>query len=118
MKLLAAIALLIVITGASFSNNKEQTWIRINQLGYTPAGKKVAVWGSKEDRKITTFQLFDSATGKVVYHGKSGKAFGAYGPFTQTYRLDFSGYKKPGTYFLKTGLVQSPFFKIGKDVYK
>src|SRR5687768_14896424 len=110
MKLLAAIALLIVITSASFSNNEEQAWIRINQLGYTPAGKKVAVWGSKEDRKITTFQLVDSATGKVVFNGKSGKAFGAYGPFTQTYRLDFSSYNKQGTYYLKTGNIQSPFF--------
>jgi hypothetical protein len=118
MKLLAAIALLIVITSASFSNNEEQTWIRINQLGYTPAGKKVAVWGCKEDRKITAFQLVDSATGKVVFNGKSGKAFGAYGPFTQTYRLDFSGYNKQGTYYLKTGNIQSPFFKIGADVYK
>ncbi len=118
MKTFAALALLTLLISTSFTNNNEQAWIRINQLGYTPAGKKVAVWGSKENQQLTSFQLVDSATGKVVFTGKAGKAFGAYGPFTQTYRLNFSGYNKPGTYYLKTGNIKSPHFKIGADVYK
>src|SRR5688572_5439442 len=99
---------------------KEETnaWIRINQLGYTPAGKKVAVWCSKTDKTVSSFQLVDSTTGKAVFTGKASKSFGAYGPFTQTARLDFSSFQKPGTYYLKSGNTSSPAFRIGTDVYK
>ncbi|MGB5028854.1 MAG: glycoside hydrolase family 9 protein, partial [Chitinophagaceae bacterium] len=48
----------------------------------------------------------------------AGKAFGAYGPFKQTYRLNFSHFKKPGRYYLLAGNVKSPEFEIGDDVYK
>ena len=105
-----------------FSFNKEkdntQQWIRINQLGYTPNGTKVAVWCSKTTVNIKSFDLIDSASGKKVFTKKAGSSFGEYGPFNNTYRLDFSKFKKPGTYFLKAGNTKSPYFKIDKDVYK
>ncbi len=93
-------------------------WIRINQLGYTPNGIKVAVWCSKGESPINTFSLIDSATGKIVFTQNAGKSFGAYGPFTNTYRLNFSSYKTTGIYYLKAGNAVSPFFKIDRDVYK
>ena len=118
MKTFAAIAVFIFLLGASsFYKPVDETWIRINQLGYVPSSKKVAVWCSKAATTLQQFQLLDSATGKVVFTGNAGQPFGAYGPFTQTYRLNFSTYTKPGTYALKAGNVQSPYFKIGKDVY-
>ena len=95
-----------------------KSWIRINQLGYTTAGVKVAVWCSKEQPVITSWQLIDALTKKIVSSGKPGKAFGAYGPFKQTYRLNFSSFKKPGRYYLQTGSTKSPEFEIGDDVYK
>lgn len=102
----------------SYALAAQQSWIRINQLGYTPASKKIAVWCSKEPVSIISFQVIDSASKKVVFTGSAGKAFGRYGPFTQTYRLDFSSYKRAGTYFLKTGSTSSPSFKISGDAYK
>lgn len=93
------------------------TVIRINQLGYLPQGAKVAVWGSLTDNSITTFQLVDSASGKIIYTAAAGEPFGHYGPFQQTYRLDFSAYKQPGTYYLKAGSTRSPVFHIADDVY-
>jgi hypothetical protein len=103
----------------SFRDKTEVTsqWIRINQLGYTPAGVKVAVWCSKQSTGITFFELVDSVTGKVVLKQLAGKNYGAYGPFTQTYRLNFSTYKKPGTYYLRAGKAISPTFKINDNVY-
>lgn len=95
-----------------------QAWIRINQLGYQPGGIKVAVWCSKRATPVERFQLLDSATGKVVYEGRASKAFGAYGPFTQTARLSFTGFQKPGKYRLRAGGTESPVFRIGEDVYK
>ncbi len=104
----------------SFSAKKEETkqWIRINQLGYTPAGVKVAVWCAKDSSSINTFELIDSATGKSVFTQPAGNPFGAYGPFDNTYRLSFSTFKTPGVYYLKAGEAISPTFKIDKDVYK
>ena len=97
---------------------QENSWIRINQLGYPTKGIKVAVWCSKQKNPLTAFELVDAATQKIVYQQKTGKAFGAYGPFTETYRLDFSAFTKAGKYFLRTGKTVSPVFSINDDVYK
>lgn len=120
--------LLIVFFLLSFTGiNKKDApsgWIRINQLGYTPAGIKVAVWCSKEklapndSRSVDSWQLIDAVTKKIATSGKAGKQFGAYGPFQQTYRLNFSFFKKPGRYYLQAGGAKSPEFEIGNDVYK
>lgn len=95
-----------------------QDAIRINLLGYEPASRKVAVFGvmSSTTATTTTFTLVDKQTGRVAFQGKTGKAFGAYGPFAKGYRLDFSTFQKPGTYFLRVGNSTSPEFRIAKDV--
>ncbi len=95
----------------------ENAWIRINQMGYTPGGIKVAVWCSKENKTLITFQLIDATTKKFAFTGSAGKPFGKYGPFTQTYRLNFSKYVKPGNYYLQAGGAKSPEFKIDARVY-
>jgi len=92
-------------------------WIRINQLGYTPMGIKVAVLGSKENIHETEFYLVNADTKEVVFKSIPGRSFGKYGPFNDTYRLDFSSYKKSGKYFIKTENIVSPVFSIDKDVY-
>src|SRR5215510_4968320 len=95
-----------------------QAWIRINQLGYLPNGIKVAVWCSKQELGIRYWELVDVLTKKIVFKDTASKPFGAYGPFKQTYRLNFSSYKKPGRYYLQVGETRSPEFEIGKSVYK
>ena len=96
----------------------EQSWIRINLLGYKPGNSKVAIWCSKENKEIKTFQLIDAKTKKFAFTGSAGKPFGAYGPFSQTYRLNFSKFIKPGKYYLQAGGARSPEFEIGEKVYK
>jgi endoglucanase len=109
--------LLLSITG--FKTTAQTTsWVRINLLGYQPNSTKVAVWCSKEQTIITDFTIVDVVSNKTVYTGKAGKAFGSYGPFTQTGRLNFSAFKKPGRYVIKAGPATSPEFTIGADVYK
>src|SRR5690242_11075166 len=109
------IILLFLCIGFIFSFSPKQNsnqWIRINQLGYTPEGIKVAVWCSKDNVAINYFELIDSASGNSVFKSEAGKSFGAYGPFTNTYRLNFSSFHTPGKYFLKAGNAVSPAFKI------
>ncbi len=94
------------------------SWIRINQLGYQPGSKKIAVWCAKDSQPVKTFQLIDATTKKIAYSGSAGKPFGAYGPFTQSHRLNFSSFSKSGKYYLQVGKTKSPEFTIDKDVYK
>ncbi len=113
--------LIFIVTALFFSftqKENEDQWIRINWLGYTPKGIKVAVWCSKDEAQISSFELIDSVSGKVVFTGNAGKSFGAYGPFENTCRLNFSTFKKPGTFYVKAGKAVSPSFKIDKKVYK
>jgi len=98
-------------------SDPQSSWIRINQLGYTPNGIKVAVWGSKATDNIDHFNLIQVSSGKIVFSASSGKPFGSYGPFVQTYRLDFSSFKKTGRYILVAGNARSPEFVIDDTVY-
>ncbi|WP_156180429.1 glycoside hydrolase family 9 protein [Rufibacter radiotolerans] len=95
----------------------EDAWIRINQLGYLPSATKVAVLAAKKVQAVSSFSLHDARTGKVVHKSKKVKAFGAYSAFTHTYRLDFSAFAKPGSYYLKANGTRSPDFTIGTQVY-
>lgn len=93
-------------------------WIRINLLGYRPDGPKTAIWCSKEDQIIASFYVIEVSSGATVFKGNTGPAAGAYGPFVQTYRLNFSRLRKPGRYKIRAGDAISPEFSIGEDVYK
>lgn len=98
---------------------QEQSWVRINQLGYLPEGKKVAVWVTKEGSNIRKFAVINNKTGKTVFSGQSSKDFGAYGPFSGGNRLDFSKLNKEGEYYiLAEDGTKSPVFKINSNVYK
>src|SRR5688572_11797558 len=110
--------LIILLFGFSGKMEDPSSWIRINQLGYQPNGVKVAVWCGKEELGISNWELVDAKSKQIVFNGNAGKAFGAYGPFKQTYRLNFSLFKKPGRYYLQAGSIQSPEFEIGDNVYK
>lgn len=111
--------LFAAVLAFSFARKEEPAaWIRINQLGYKPGGIKAAVWCSKENAVAESFELVDVATGKIVYSSKPSKAFGSYGPFKQTCRLNFSAFKKTGRYYLKTGSTKSAEFIISEEVYK
>ncbi len=94
MRLKLLIISLLLISSAALKS-QPQSWARINLAGYKPDGIKVAVWGAKEKASLSTFQVIDKATGKAVFKGKAGKAYGEYGPFKVTYRLDFSAFRKP-----------------------
>ncbi len=103
---------------ASQTCAQETAWIRINQLGYPTHSNKTAIWCSKQDQPLEQFELVEVVSKKIVYTNKAGKAFGVYGPFAQTYRLNFSGFTKAGRYFLRAGNIQSPVFIISDTVYK
>src|SRR5580765_1919084 len=75
--------------------------IRINQLGYLPQGVKVAVLGCDQPINTSTFSLIDQNDNTAVFTGIIGNNFGKYGPFKNTYRLNFSAFTGKGKYSIQ-----------------
>ena len=96
----------------------QKSWIRINQVGYTPESIKVAVLGSKENLSISSFEIVDILTNEAVFESQNIKRFGAYACFKKIYRLNFSNFKESGTFYIRAGRIQSPRFRILDDLYK
>lgn len=113
----AALLFLFWIFASQAYGQADSSWIRVDQLGYMPAGVKIAVLCSKSPIGPGSFELVNSVTGKTVLKGRAGRSFGPYGPFADTRRLDFSGYGVEGSYFLRVGSAISPVFVIGARVY-
>lgn len=107
----------ILLFSHFYADAADSIYIRINQLGYTPSSSKIAVAGVKANIPISSFELVDAASHKTVLKKTTGKNFGQYGPFTNTYRLDFSTYTKEGTYYIKAGNATSGLFKIAGNAY-
>jgi endoglucanase len=117
--LITLFSVLILLTSSQYRSSKtEQSWIRINRLGYQPQSIKVAVWASKGTELPKSFDIVDKTTGKTVYTSKKITSFGAYGPFSTSARLNFSEFKKSGNYYIKANGITSPEVIINNDVYK
>lgn len=93
-------------------------WIRINQLGYLPQSVKVAVFMSDEATSVQEYALVDVFTKQTVKTFRAPQSTGEWENMKSTYRLDFSDFVQPGTYYLKAGNAVSPTFPIAADVYK
>lgn len=114
-KFILTILLSLFATIHSFAG----TFVRINQLGYTPRQTKVAVLVSNDSLPApTSFRLVDAATGRTVLTSQQVTATGALGLLRSTFRLNFSGWQRPGRYYVLAAGVKSPVFRIGADVYK
>ena len=117
LRKLLFISLITVTSSGLFAQGKASSWIRINQMGYSDKGVKVAVLASKNSNRIRTFELIDATTSRAVLKKTTGKNFGEYGPFASSYRLDFSEINVSGSYYLQAGEARSPQFTIGSDAY-
>ncbi|HBL34531.1 MAG TPA: cellulase [Porphyromonadaceae bacterium] len=98
----------------SYSQN---SWIRVNLIGYLEQDAKVAVWVSKQKSLPDNFQLIDMTTGKVAFNGTKVKNTGKQPAFESSVRIDFSGFTTPGTYRIKINGILSAPFRIGNDIY-
>jgi hypothetical protein len=112
--MLKYLAFLVLLNFTLFA---QSGWIRINQLGYLKNAKKIAVLVSKNEVDVKSFSVVDSKTNTPVLKSKNVKPFGAYTAFKSTFRLDFSGLKRDGEYYLLAGGIKSPVFRIANNVY-
>jgi len=111
------IVLFHVLVLFSVIMNGQNSWIRVNQIGYLEDDVKGAVWISKGVQHINSFQLIDATTGHPVFQGDRVKDTGKVWAFENSARLDFTTFKTPGTYFIQVGNIQSVPFRIGNHIY-
>ncbi|MES2808014.1 MAG: glycoside hydrolase family 9 protein [Bacteroidota bacterium] len=81
-----------------------------SHIGYRPNDAKIAMVGTGG---ATKFQLID-AQNKVVFSGNVKAVNGKTGWFNQ---LNFSAFKTPGTYRIRTGLLVSNPFPINENIW-
>jgi endoglucanase len=105
------------------TDNQYTDMIKVNQIGYLPNQKKLAIISYETGAVSTapsTFQVKDATSGAVVYSGSVVKKTGADDLSGDTvYQADFSGFTTPGRYVVycpqidKTSLP----FDIRKNVF-
>ena len=106
--------LMLWVTAVSVSAER---WVRINQLGYLPSDRKVAVLLCDDEVQPEAFEVVDVFTRQTVLRSTWLRPMGPLGQMKQTYRLDFSSLRKDGTYVVKVGNAQSPHFPIACNAY-
>ncbi len=105
----------------------KNNYISVNQLGYLPNAKKVAVLGDNagdinyKASKISVtggaaFKVVDKS-GKAVFEGTGSSAIKDGDSGDTVVKLDFSEVTTPGTYHIESGEYKSFDFEIGNDVY-
>lgn len=92
------------------------SFIRVNQIGYLPAGRKVAVVCSLAPATLDSFEVVDAAGKRAFGPARAAKS-GPFGPCKETYRLDFSSLASAGTYRVAAAGTTSRPFRIAADVY-
>lgn len=105
------LAFLLVITAAvaEAAGAPQESWIRVNQVGYLPDDPKIAILSS--DVPLNgQFTIGD-------FSADIGPDLGEWGPFAHNYRLDFSSVRGPGRFRVRFGEVESPEFAIADDAY-
>lgn len=90
--------------------------IDLNQLGFLPGAAKVAVAPA---RAADTFEVVDTASGKVILRGSLGKAAAAPDAGEKVRQADFSALISPGRYRLRVpGLADSLPFEVSASAYQ
>ncbi|MBI2408729.1 MAG: glycoside hydrolase family 9 protein [Gemmatimonadetes bacterium] len=115
---LAAVLLASTVASSAVAqaNGTPDDAIRVNQVGYLPDAPKVAVVCALAPRAVGEFEVVTEA-GKRVFGPKPTTDAGAFGPCAQTYRLDFTALREPGTYRIRAGDLESRVVKIGPTVW-
>src|SRR5574341_1108882 len=92
------------------------SWIRVNQLGYLPDGRKVAVVCSLRPATFHTFVVLDQGGHRVLgpLPARPAQPFAA---CVSVHRLDFSALRQEGRYRIALEGVSSPWVRVDHAAY-
>ena len=92
--------------------------IRVNQVGYLPDAPKVAVLCAVgQSDSATRVFVVRRENGRTVLGPRRASASGAFGPCTQTWRLDFSALRTSGRYTIDVDGAGPAAIRIARDAY-
>lgn len=94
-----------------------QTYIRMNQAGFTPSMQKTAVLSSGGALDSQSFRIFDEQGG-LALEGTLSENRGAFLAFPYNYCAVFSSIEAPGRYRIEASGVSSEFRITGDEYYK
>lgn len=98
------------------SEEDKENAININQIGYQPDARKIAV--VRGDKVGTTFAVVNAEDDTVVYEGTLSEAIENETAKETDYLADFSEFTTPGSYYIKVeGLENSYPFDIKEGIY-
>ncbi len=90
--------------------------VNINQIGYLPNQKKVAIF--RGENKGTSFEVVNADTNETIFTGNVENETANRTADETNYYGDFTEVTTPGTYFIKTSdYGESYTFTIGEDIY-
>lgn len=98
------------------TTERQDAWIRINQVGYLPQDVKVAVIISTAETD-GKFKVFNAKTDKLVFKGNGTKADPSKWALKTAWRLDFSSVTEEGDYYITCSGVKSPVIHISPNCY-
>jgi endoglucanase len=101
---------------ASVLSGFDTVHIRINQMGYRPDTRKVAVVCALQRTALTEFTIID-LQGRRRFGPKPVRESEPFGPCLQTYRLDFTAFRAQGEFLLVANGVASPVVRITAKAY-
>ncbi|MDR2495765.1 MAG: glycoside hydrolase family 9 protein [Tannerellaceae bacterium] len=107
-----AIGLLMLAAGTLTGSAQ----IVMNQIGFYPQGKKVAVVINGALNR--DFRLLNASSRQVVYEGKLSEAVQSTNSSLVTRIADFSSFITPGSYIIASGMFETPPFKIERNVLR
>ncbi len=100
---------------AGFEEENPVNPIAVNQIGYQPNDPKTVFVDGAKDAK---FDIVNAETDEVVFTGDLSAPFACIGSGTEIASGDFSGFKTPGTYLIRTASSGDSYkFTIADDVY-
>ena len=93
----------------------EPIHLAVNQVGYQPDDKKIVfVYGERDEK----FEIVDVATDKTVFEGKMSDSYQCRGAQKLVAEGDFTSFKTPGTYLVRTATYGDSYkFEIKDGVY-
>jgi endoglucanase len=103
------------------SQNIPQIYIRVNQIGYSSRGSKIAVAMARTSLPLT-FDIINAVTNQAVFTGPLKPVSGSWGEFQTHAELNFSTLRKAGRYFVRlpagSAVVASSQFSISEGIYQ
>src|SRR5690348_14588540 len=109
----AVVALTLAAVGCGGAPpSAARTLVRVNQVGFSASGHKIALLMSNGDLRHAAFTVVDAA-GRVAFRGRVGRARGGWsGRWPHVYAVDFGRLARAGSYRVVFRGIRSPSFRI------